>query len=29
MKTGRLTPDMFEKLFVVAYGEKSPLTDLC
>ena len=29
LKTGRLTPDMFEKLFVVAYGEKSPLTDLC
>ncbi|KAL4430534.1 hypothetical protein ABPG74_005459 [Tetrahymena malaccensis] len=29
LKTGRLTPDMFEKLSVVAYGEKTPLTELC
>ncbi|KAL4475586.1 hypothetical protein ABPG72_009275 [Tetrahymena utriculariae] len=29
LKTGRLTPDLFEKLFVVAYGEKTPLTELC
>ena len=28
MKSGRLTPELFEQYVIVAYGQKTPVTEL-